>query len=207
LTGVILAGGKSTRIGINKAFLKINGQRIIDRTIDIFRDVFDDIILVTFDDIILVTNNPIEYLHLDLKIVTDLIPNKGALGGIYTGLFYASSQHIFVTACDMPFINKGFIEYAISKIDNFDVVVPRSDDGLQPLHAIYSKRCRNHIEASMQSNRLKIKSFFPKVRVKEISSEEIHYFDPQQSLFFNINHLDDLEKAKKDFNDIYISLK
>ena len=192
MTGVILAGGKSTRIGTNKAFLSINGQRIIDRIIDIFRDVFDDIIIVT--------NNPIEYLHLDLKIVTDIIPKKGALGGIYTGLFYATSQHIFVTACDMPFINKGFIEYVISKAENFDVVVPCSDDGLQPLHAVYSKRCQNHIEAAIQSNRLKIKDIYSKVRVKEISTEEIRHFDPQQSLFFNINYPDDLEKAKKDMS-------
>lgn len=188
MTGVILAGGKSTRIGKDKAFLIINGQRIIDRIIYIFRDIFDDIIIVT--------NNPIEYFHLDLKLATDIIPQKGALGGIYTGLFYASSQHIFVTACDMPFINKGFVEYVVSKADNFDVVVPRSDDGLQPLHAVYSKRCQNHIEAAIQSNRLKIKDIYPKSRVKEISTEEIRYFDPQQSLFFNINYPDDLEKAK-----------
>ncbi|RJP55812.1 MAG: molybdenum cofactor guanylyltransferase [Deltaproteobacteria bacterium] len=188
MTGVILAGGKSKRMGRNKAFLEINGQRMIDRIADIFED--------TFEEVILVTNSLIEYLHLDLRIVTDLIPNKGALGGIYTGLFYASFQHIFVTACDMPFLNKGFIDYMLSKVGNFDAVVPLSSDGLQPLHAIYSKRCIRHIDALLELDDLKITGFYPKVRVREISLQEILSFDPKSSLFFNINTPDDMEKVR-----------
>lgn len=187
MTGVVLAGGKNERMGRNKAFLKINGQRIIDRTVDIFKD--------TFDEVILVTNSPLEYLYLDARIVTDIIPKKGALGGIYTGLLYSSSQHIFVAACDMPFLNKGFIDYMMSKVNNFDVVVPRSIDGLQPLHAIYSKRCRRHINALIQSDDLKITGFYRKVRVREINPGEILSFDPKQSSFFNINTLHDLAEA------------
>ena len=188
MTGVILAGGKSKRMGTNKAFLEINGQRMIDQIVDIFKN--------TFEEVILVTNSPIEYLHLDLRIVTDLVPNKGALGGIFTGLFYASFHHIFVTACDMPFLNKGFIDYMVSKAGNFDAVVPLSSDGLEPLHAIYSKRCIRHIETQLESDDLKITNFYPKVRVKEISHHEILSFDPKSSLFFNINTTEDLEKIR-----------
>jgi len=188
LTGVILAGGKSKRMGTNKAFLEINGQRMIDQIVDIFKN--------TFEEVILVTNSPIEYLHLDLRIVTDLVPNKGALGGIFTGLFYASFHHIFVTACDMPFLNKGFIDYMVSKAGNFDAVVPLSSDGLEPLHAIYSKRCIRHIETQLESDDLKITNFYPKVRVKEISHHEILSFDPKSSLFFNINTTEDMEKVR-----------
>jgi len=188
LTGVILAGGKSKRMGTNKAFLEINGQRMIDQIVDIFKN--------TFEEVILVTNSPIEYLHLDLRIVTDLVPNKGALGGIFTGLFYASFHHIFVTACDMPFLNKGFIDYMVSKAGNFDAVVPLSSDGLEPLHAIYSKRCIRHIETQLESDDLKITNFYPKVRVKEISHHEILSFDPKSSLFLNINTTEDMEKVR-----------
>jgi len=188
LTGVILAGGKSKRMGTNKAFLEINGQRMIDQIVDIFKN--------TFEEVILVTNSPIEYLHLDLRIVTDLVPNKGALGGIYTGLFFSSFQHVFVAACDMPFLNREFIDYMVSKVDNFDIVVPRSRDGLQPLHAIYSKRCIRHIEAQLELDDLKITNFYPKVRVKEISHHEILSFDPKSSLFFNINTTEDMEKVR-----------
>ncbi|MBI4620163.1 MAG: molybdenum cofactor guanylyltransferase [Desulfobacterales bacterium] len=188
MTGVILAGGKSKRMGRNKAFLEINGQRMVDQIADIFKD--------TFEEVILVTNSPIEYLHLDLRIVTDLIPNKGALGGIYTGLFYASSEHIFVIACDMPFLSKGFIDYMVSKAGKFDAVVPRSGDGLQPLHAIYSKRCLRQIEALLELDDLKITNFYPKVRVREISPHEILSFDPEQSIFFNINTPQDVGKVR-----------
>ena len=188
MTGVILAGGKSKRMGTNKAFLEINGQRMIDQIVDIFKN--------TFEEVILVTNSPIEYLHLDLRIVTDLVPNKGALGGIFTGLFYASFHHIFVTACDMPFLNKGFIDYMVSKAGNFDAVVPLSSDGLEPLHAIYSKRCIRHIETQLESDDLKITNFYPKVRVKEIGHHEILSFDPKSSLFFNINTTEDMEKVR-----------
>ena len=189
MTGVILAGGKSKRMGTNKAFLEINGRSMIDQIVDIFKD--------TFEEVILVTKSPIEYLHLDLRIVTDLIPNKGALGGLYTGLFYASFQHIFVTACDMPFLNKGFIDYMVSKAGNFDAVVPLSSDGLQPIHAIYSKRCIRHIEALLELDDLKITNLYPKVRIREISPHEILSFDPKSSLFFNINTPEDLEKVRR----------
>jgi len=189
LTGVILAGGKSERMGKNKAFLEIDGQRMIDRTLATFNK--------TFDEIILVTNSPVEYLHLDSRIVTDIIPQKGALGGIFTGLFYASSRHIFVTACDMPFLNEGFINYMVSQSNDFDVVVPHPVDGLQPLHAIYSRRCSRHIENLITSNDLKIARFYSKVRIREITPSEMLSFDPKKVMFFNINTPEQLAECRK----------
>ena len=96
----------------------------------------------------------------------------------------------------MPFLNKGFIDYMVSKAGNFDAVVPLSSDGLEPLHAIYSKRCIRHIETQLESDDLKITNFYPKVRVKEISHHEILSFDPKSSLFFNINTTEDMEKVR-----------
>src|SRR5512136_2460327 len=115
MTGVILSGGKSTRMGTNKAFLEIGGKRLIDRTMLVFRDMFPEIILVT--------NSPLDYLDQDCIIASDIFKNKGALGGIYTGLFYASYDHVFVSACDMPFLNRSFIEHLIKCVDKYDIVV------------------------------------------------------------------------------------
>ena len=105
MTGVILSGGKSARMGMNKAFLEFEGKRLIDRTVTMFRDIFQEVILVT--------NSPLEYLDQDCIIVSDIFKNKGALGGIYTGIFYASCDQVFVSACDMPFLNRSFIGHMI----------------------------------------------------------------------------------------------
>ncbi len=176
-------------MGRNKAFLEIDGQRMIDRTVATFKKIFDEVILVT--------NTPTEYFHLAIQIVTDLIPKKGSLGGIFTGLFYSSSQYIFVAACDMPFLNDGFIDYMVSQSNDFDVVVPHPVDGLQPLHAIYSKRCSRHIETLIASNDLKIARFYSNVRVREITPSEMLSFDPEQAMFFNINTPEQLAECRK----------
>ena len=100
MTGVILSGGKNTRMGENKAFLKVGEERLIDRTVRLFRRVFREVIIVT--------TSPLDYLDQEATIVTDILPEKGALGGLYTGLFYATDEYAFLAACDMPFLNTGF---------------------------------------------------------------------------------------------------
>ncbi len=133
ITGIILAGGKNLRMGKNKAFLEVNGERIIDRTKKLFLELFDEVLLVT--------NSLPDCLGLNLRMVADLHPGKGALGGIYTGLFHASHSHAFVAACDMPFLNKDLIRHLIDLSPGYDIVIPKTQDGWQPLHAIYSKSC------------------------------------------------------------------
>jgi molybdopterin-guanine dinucleotide biosynthesis protein A len=186
MTGIILTGGKNTRMGENKAFIEIHGEKIIDRTIRILRDVFDEIILVT--------NNPMEYLDYDVKIVTDLIKGKSALGGIYTGLFYASGKHSFLCACDMPFLKGEFIEYMVEKIDSNDIVVPNPPDGYQPLHAIYSKGCLPRIRKFIDKDELKIRGFYKKAKTRVIAADEIEKFDPERRMFLNVNSREDLDK-------------
>ena len=188
MTGIILSGGKNARMGENKAFIRINGERLIDRTIRIFRGLFDEIVLVT--------NDPLAYLEFDLKIVTDIIKGKAALGGIYTGLFHASCEHAFVCSCDMPFLNAEFIRYMRERARNYDVVVPVQPEGFQPLHAIYSRRCLPAIKKYIDKDRLKITGFYKKARVLELPAEAIAPFDPEGRIFFNVNSPDDLETAK-----------
>ena len=118
ITGIILAGGLNSRFdGQDKSQLKIGGRRILDRLLDLFTDRFDEIILVT--------NEPLRYLELNLKIVTDIIPLRSSLTGVYTGLFYARNPHAFITACDAPFLKPEMIDLIIANIDSAtDIVMP-----------------------------------------------------------------------------------
>jgi molybdenum cofactor guanylyltransferase len=186
MTGVILSGGKSTRMGKNKAFLEIGGKRLIDRTMMIFKDMFPEVILVT--------NSPLDYLEQACIIASDIFKNKGALGGIYTGLFYASYDHVFVSACDMPFLDRSFIEHMIKCRDRYDIVVPELPDGLQPLHAIYSKRCLSPIKKLMDRDVLKITGFYKGLKTLVIKEETIKSFDPAGKMFINVNTIKDLEQ-------------
>lgn len=189
MTGVILAGGQNLRMGENKAFLEINGQRIIDRTRRLFQELFAEVILVT--------NSPWGFLDLNLRLVADLLPGKGALGGIFTGLFHSSYSHACVVACDMPFLNKEMISYLISLAAKYDIVIPKTDDGLQPLHAIYSQKCLPHMENLLRQGNLKIIDFFHLVRKREVLMKELIIFDPLLKSFFNVNTPEDLARAKE----------
>jgi len=188
ITGIILAGGRNLRMGENKAFLKVNGERIIDRTRNLFSDLFDEILLVT--------NSPLEYLDLNLRMVADLTPGKGALGGIYTGLFHASHSHAFVAACDMPFLNRALISHLIDLSPSYDIVIPKTEDGLQPLDAIYSQKCLPFMEDLLKKDDLKIIDFFHRVKKREVPTEEILLFDPKLASFLNINTPEDLIRAR-----------
>jgi len=128
MTGIILAGGKNRRMGFNKAFIDIGGQRIIQRTIGLFRELFDEIILVA--------NNLAEYEELNVKVVSDIFKDAGSLGGIYTGLFHASSEYSFVAACDMPFLNKEAISKVNMAAKDTNAVVPFILGRYHPLHKI-----------------------------------------------------------------------
>jgi len=189
ITGIILAGGKNLRMGRNKAFLEIDGRRIIDRTKDLFLEVFDEVLLVT--------NSPLDYLALDLRLVSDLIPDKGSLGGIYTGLFHASHPHAFVAACDMPFLNRRLIEHLAQLAPKFDIVIPKTNDGLQPLHAVYSQSCLPFMEDLLRRDNLKIIDFFPRVNVREVRADEILPYDPELKTFLNVNTPEDLQKIRE----------
>ena len=186
MTGIILSGGKNTRMGTNKAFLDIDGERLIDRTTRIFKDIFHEVILST--------NSPLDYLDHDGVIVTDIMKGKGSLGGIYTGLFFASHEYAFVSACDMPFLNKKFIQYMVEQVQGYDIIVPKLSDGFQPLHAIYSKRCLPLIKKHIDSGSLKITGFYRGLKILEITEDVIKSFDAECKMFINVNTREDLKQ-------------
>lgn len=189
MTGVLLAGGQNTRMGVNKAFLKVDGERLIDKTLNIYRPIFAEIIIVT--------NDPLSYIEFtDAAIVTDIYKGKGPLGGIYTGLFYAKYQHAFACSCDMPFLNEMFIAYMIGQSGKHDVIVPELPEGYQPLHAIYSRNCLPSIRRLILMDKLKITGFYRDMSVLTISEKEIQPFNPGGQLFYNLNTPEDWEKIK-----------
>ncbi len=189
ITGIILSGGKSLRMGKDKAFIKVEGIPIIERITDLFRKLFEETIIVT--------NRRETYLHLKATIYEDLLPNSGALGGLYTGLFYSLFPYSFIVACDMPYLNTEVINYLTGKMEGYDVVVPKTEDGFQPLHAIYSKNCINPIERVLQERKTRIIDIYPFVRVKIVEAKEIVAVDPDMESFININTPEELIRFKK----------
>jgi len=187
-TGIILAGGKNLRMGQNKAFLEVQGERIIDR--------IKRILVELFDEVLLVTNSPPDYLDLNLRTVTDLYREKGSLGGIFTGLFHASFSHAFVAACDMPFLRPALISHLVRLSPGYDIVIPRTEDGLQPLHAVYSRKCLPFMEDLLRKGNLKILDFFHQVKKREVLPEEITPFDSQLISFLNLNTPEDLTRIQ-----------
>lgn len=189
MTGVILAGGKSERMGRDKLFLETAGMPLFERVYGVLDQVFKDIIVVA--------NNPKWFHPYDVRVVPDLIPGKGALGGLYTGLRSVASDSVFCFAADMPFLNSQLIRYMIGKDPEGDVIIPRTSDGLQPLHAIYSERCLKPIENLISTGNLKIIDFFTEVNVIYVSEAEILKYDPMLMSFLNVNTQEDLRQAEK----------
>ena len=186
MTGVILAGGESRRMGRNKAFIEVQGERIIDRTVSLFKELFDEVLIVT--------NSPLEYLDLNVKMVTDLIPGKGSLGGIYTGLFFSSSPKAFFVSCDMPFLDKKVISCFLNLAETADIVVHRSGQHWEPLHALYSRNFIKPIERLMKQGDLKIIKAYKWMKVREIRRKELERIDPDLHSLINVNTPEDLKK-------------
>jgi molybdopterin-guanine dinucleotide biosynthesis protein A len=190
-SGVILAGGLSTRYGgENKAFLRVGGVRILDRLFAVYTQIFDEIILVT--------NNPVEFLEWDALIVSDIFPVRSSLTGIHSGLFYAGHPFAFFSACDTPFLKKEVVESVLEQIDPADdLVIPQTSKGFEPLCAAYSKRCLKPAEEHLRANKLKIQLALQKSRIKRIPEERLREKDPELVSFFNVNTPEDMARAEQ----------
>jgi molybdopterin-guanine dinucleotide biosynthesis protein A len=190
ITGIILSGGKSIRMGENKAFIEIDGVPIVHRIYNLFKELFQEIIIVT--------NQKELFSDFDSMSYSDLLPNKGALGGLYTGIFFSTFKYSFCVACDMPFIKKPLVQYLIDQIQDDDVIVPRTKDGLQPLHAFYSKHCLEPIKKTIEQGKYKIIDIYDMVKVKIIQEDEFISFDPLRESFINVNTPIELLSIRRD---------
>jgi molybdopterin-guanine dinucleotide biosynthesis protein A len=189
ITGVILAGGKSDRMGQNKALMSLDGHRLVDRVVDVLRAVFANLLVVT--------NSPELYADLGLRMVGDVYPDKGALGGIYSAVHHVATPYCFIVACDMPFLNPTVMRYLIAQIDAYDVVMPDIHGETEPLHAIYGKACLAPIHRRIEANRLKITGFLPEVRVRMVTATELQPLDPDLLTFQNLNTPEDFQAAER----------
>jgi molybdopterin-guanine dinucleotide biosynthesis protein A len=194
VTGVVQAGGKSSRMGgAPKALLELGGRRLIERVVGVVGEVVDDVLIVT--------NTPDLYRFLDLPMVPDVFADHGSLGGIYSGLAAAPGDAAFTVACDMPFLHAAVVRLVVGRAGEADVVIPRADDQLQTLHAVYGKGCLPHMEARLRAGRLKVSGFFDEVRVLEVPEAEIARHADPALVFMNLNTPAELERARAMITD------
>ena len=189
VTGVIQAGGRSVRMGGQpKALVELGGRPIIERVVAALAPAVDDMLVVT--------NTPELYAFLRLPMVADVYPDHGSLGGIYSGLKAASGPGALTIACDMPFLHPDVIKLVAARAGEGDVVLPRVGCRLETLHAAYDKVCLPHIAECLVAGRLKIVEFLERVRVVEITENEVARFRDPRVTFMNVNTPDDLARAR-----------
>jgi molybdopterin-guanine dinucleotide biosynthesis protein A len=192
LTVVVQAGGESRRMGRNKALIPFLGRPLIERVIERVKPLAEELLITT--------NQPEELEFLGCPLITDVIPGKGALGGMYTALHAASSSIVIVVACDMPFVNPALLQAEIDLLNdlNADVVIPSSQEGLEPFHSVYRRKtCLPEIRKAIDTDQKRIISWFPAVHVRVITAEEVGIYDPEHQAFLNINTMEELVQAEQ----------
>ncbi|HSO13959.1 MAG TPA: molybdenum cofactor guanylyltransferase [Anaerolineales bacterium] len=192
LTVCIQAGGASSRMGEDKALKPFLEHPLIQRVVDRLRPIADELIVTT--------NRPADYEFLGVRLVSDLKPDRGALGGLYTAVASAAHPHVAVVACDMPFASARLIG-GMSRLmvqNEADVVIARSDEGYEPLHAVYRREtCLPAIESAINADQWKVIAWFPQVKVRVLTSDEIKSFDPHGLAFWNVNTPEEFAEAER----------
>lgn len=191
VTGVVLAGGLSRRLGRDKAVESIGGEPLISRVIGRLGALTNETVVVVNSE----ARGEELPLPMDAQTAVDIYADSGSLGGIFTGLTAASNDWGLVVACDMPFLNAGLMRHMLDLRPGYDAVVPVSDGYPEPTHALYSKACLPYIERRLKAGQLKIAGFFDDVRVRYVGADEIDRFDSERLSFFNVNTPEDLSRA------------
>jgi molybdopterin-guanine dinucleotide biosynthesis protein A len=192
LTICIQAGGASSRMGEDKALKPFLGRPLIQRVVDRLSPIAGELIVTT--------NHPDAYAFLDVPLFSDLKPGRGALGGLYTAIASAKNPLVAVVACDMPFASANLLEAASRLLleEAADVVIPRSEEGYEPLHAVYRRTtCLPAIGSAIEADQWKVVSWFPQVKVRVLTSEEVKKYDPSGLAFWNVNTPEEFSKAEE----------
>ena len=188
---IILSGGKSSRMGTNKALLKINEKTNIERIADTLKPLFDDIILVT--------NNPESYEFLGLKMVKDHYPGMGPLAGVHAGLTHSNYDVNVIIACDMPFVSGELAQTLVHLCSHYDAVIPVINGIQHPLFAVFKKEIAGEVSGSIEEGTLRMKHLLNRLQVLYVTEKELQsnsHFDLEK-VFFNMNHPNEYEDAKK----------
>jgi len=180
----IIAGGKSGRFGSDKSLFLFDGKPMIAHTYDAIKPVFDEIFIIA--------SGGEKFSFLDAKIIPDIIPGLGPIGGIYTALESIDAGRIFVFPCDMPFLNTEFIRFMTTIPDLYDIIVPVMSGLYQPLHAIYSKTCSEGIKRKIELEDYRMSGFYEGYNIRAVGEDEIGFYDDPFRMFRNINFREDL---------------
>ncbi len=189
---VIQAGGQSSRMGQDKALKPFLGRPLIRYVIDRLASLADEIIVTT--------NRPEDYAFLDLRLIPDLAPGRGSLGGLYTALASATRPIVGVVACDMPFASAALLETATRLLveEAADVVIAKTEEGYEPFHAVYRRAvCVPAIQSAIEADKWKVISWFPAVKVRELTPAEVSAADPEGRAFRNVNTPEEFVEAER----------
>ncbi len=192
LTLVIQAGGESRRIGQDKALLPFLGQPLILRPLNRLARLAEEVLVTS--------NQPEHFRFLGLSPIPDLMPDAGALGGLYTALSAAGHPYVAVVACDMPFASAALFAYELATLRELgmDAIIPRTHAGTEPFHAIYRREtCMPHVQAALEAGKRRVDAWFGQVNVRYLDVEEIQLYDPDGLAFLNINTLEELGRAEE----------
>jgi molybdopterin-guanine dinucleotide biosynthesis protein A len=192
MTSIVLAGGKSLRLGRSKLLETIGGKSLIQRVVDRLAILSTEIIIATAHGEAVPCSSPVR-----IKVVADIYPGKGPLTGIYSGLMASSSSEAIVVGCDMPFLNVSLLQYMIQVMADSAIALPRIGEMLEPLCAVYSRSCLVPIQGLLEQRELRISRLFSMVKVRYVDEDEIDRLDPEHLSFFNINRQADLDEARK----------
>jgi molybdenum cofactor guanylyltransferase len=193
-TAVVLAGGKSSRMGRPKSLLLFDGEPLIVHIVRALKQMFAETIVVAAPEQ--------ELPDLPAILVRDEVAYQGPVGGIYYGLKAASGNFCFVTSCDVPFLNVALISHLTSQMSTHDVAVPYWENRFQPLHAAYRTSVRPLLKEQLDRGELRPVYLFDKVRTRKIGEDEIRRFDPEGLSFFNMNTPDDYERALQRWEEL-----
>ncbi len=199
ISGVVVAGGISRRLGQDKRKLRLWGEQgptLLEHTLGV---------LVAFcDDLVVVLNDSEDWAHLGARLVSDVYPDAGSLGGIYAGLNAARNEYALVVAADMPLLSLDLLGAMLAKPRDYDALVPRSPEpgkarnalDVEPLHAIYRRTCLQPLRDTLDTGQRRIIAFLDRVRVTVIEPDELRRYDPHGHTFLNVNTPEELERVR-----------
>lgn len=192
LSVVIQAGGESTRMGENKALKPFLGRPLIQRVVERLAPIADEVLVTT--------NQPDQFAFLKVPLFPDQRPGRGALGGLHTAIASAREPYVAVVACDMPFASAQLLQAAtrILQEEAMDVAIAETSEGFEPLHAVYRRQtCLPAIEAAIDADQWRVIAWFPKVKVRKLTAEELSQYDPEGLAFLNLNTPDEFAQAER----------
>lgn len=188
VSAAVMAGGKSRRMGQDKAWLDLgDGRPIVRRVVDVLREVADEVFIVANDE---------RFASLGLRVVPDRYPDGGVLGGIATGVAAAAHDRVLVAACDMPFLSPAVFRLLVARSGGAEAVIPVVGADQEALHALYTKACLPAMERALASGRRRVISFFGDVRLRVVEEAELRAVDPELRSFTNLNTPEELAAAR-----------